>query len=39
MVDESLVGSKAYAVTVMDNYSRAILSSAVTRRQNLSAFL
>ena len=39
MVDEGLVGSKAYAVTVMDNYSRAILSSAVTRRQDLSAFL
>ena len=39
MVDESLVGGKAYAVTVMDNYSRAILASAVTRRQDLSAFL
>ena len=39
MVDEPLVGSKAYAVTVMDNYSRAILSSAVTRRQDLRAFL
>src|ERR687897_216637 len=39
MVDESLVGSKAHAVTVMDNYSRAILSSAVTRRQDLFAFL
>lgn len=39
MVDEGLVGSKAYAVTVMDNYSRAILASAVTRRQDLSAFL
>lgn len=39
MVDESLVGSKAYVVTVMDNYSRAILSSAVTRRQDLRAFL
>jgi putative transposase len=38
MVDESLVGGKAYAVTVMDNYSRAILSSAVTPRQDLSAF-
>ena len=37
MVDESLVG-KVYSVTVMDNYSRAILSSAVTRRQDLSAF-
>lgn len=39
MVDEELVGSKAYSVTVMDNYSRAILASAVTRRQDLSAFL
>jgi transposase/transposase InsO family protein len=39
MVDEGLVGGRAYAVTVMDNYSRAILSSAVTRRQDLSAFL
>jgi len=39
MVDEDLVGGKAYAITVMDNYSRAILSSAVTRRQDLSAFL
>ncbi|MDQ3316384.1 MAG: helix-turn-helix domain-containing protein [Actinomycetota bacterium] len=39
MVEEELVGSKAYSVTVMDNYSRAILASAVTRRQDLSAFL
>jgi putative transposase len=39
MVDEGLVGSKAYAVAVMDNYSRAILASALTRRQDLSAFL
>ena len=39
MVDEGLVGGKAYSVTVMDNYSRAILASAVTRRQDLSAFL
>jgi putative transposase len=39
MVDESLVRGKAYAVTVMDNFSRAILASAVTRRQDLSAFL
>ena len=39
MIAEDLVGSKAYAVTVMDNYSRAILSSAVTRRQDLFAFL
>ncbi|MBA3703342.1 MAG: DDE-type integrase/transposase/recombinase, partial [Rubrobacteraceae bacterium] len=39
MVEEELVGSKAYSVTVMDNYSRAILASAVTRRQDLPAFL
>jgi putative transposase len=39
MVDEDLAGSKAYAVAVMDNYSRAILASAVTRRQDLFAFL
>ena len=39
MVDESLVGSKAYAVTVMDNFSRTILASALTRRQDLQAFL
>jgi putative transposase len=39
MVDEGPVGGKAYSVTVMDNYSRVILSSAVTRRQDLSAFL
>ena len=38
MVDEGLTG-KAYSVTVMDNFSRAILASAVTRRQDLSAFL
>jgi len=38
MVDEELIG-RAYSVTIMDNYSRAILSSAVTRRQDLSAFL
>jgi transposase len=36
MLDESLVGSKAYAVTVMDNFSRAILASTLTRRQDLS---
>jgi putative transposase len=38
MVDEGRIG-KAYSVMVMDNYSRAILSSAVTRRQDLLAFL
>jgi putative transposase len=39
MVDEGRFGGKVYVVAVMDNYSRAILSSAVTRRQDLSAFL
>src|ERR671911_1326909 len=39
MVDQDLGGGKAYSVTVMDNFSRAILTSAVTRRQDLSAFL
>ena len=39
MAEESLVGGKAYSVTVMDNFSRAILASAVTRRQDLSALL
>jgi transposase InsO family protein len=39
MDDEGLLGGKAYAVAVMDNYSRAILASAVARRQDLSAFL
>ena len=39
MVDEDLVGGKAYSVTIMDNYSRAILASAVTRKQDLSAFV
>jgi len=38
MVDEGLVGGKAYAIIVMDNYCRAILASAVTLRQDLSAF-
>ena len=39
MVDEDLVGGKAYAMTIIDNYSRAILASAVTRKQDLPAFL
>jgi putative transposase len=38
MVDEDLIG-KAYSVTLMDNYSRAILASALTHRQDLPAFL
>jgi putative transposase len=37
---ESLLDERnVYVITVMENYSRAILWSAVTRRQNLDAFL
>lgn len=39
-LDESIVeGGRVYAITIMENYSRAILWSALTRRQDLSAFL
>jgi putative transposase len=34
-----LAESMVYVITIMENYSRAILWSAVTRRQNLDAFL
>ena len=39
VVDERLVGSKAYAVTILDNYSRAVVASAVSPTQDLGAFL
>ena len=39
VVDEGLVGSKAYAITILDNYSRAVVASAVSPTQDLSAFL
>lgn len=39
VVDEGLVGSRAYAVTILDNYSRAVVASAVSPTQDLSAFL
>jgi putative transposase len=39
VVDEGLVGSKAYAITVLDNYSRAVVASAVSPTQDLPAFL
>jgi putative transposase len=39
VVDEALVGSKAYAVTILDNYSRAVVASAVSTTQDLPAFL
>jgi putative transposase len=37
-VDHKL-GGKAYVISVMDNHSRAILSSALTRSQDLSSYL
>lgn len=40
MLDESLLaGGMVYAITIMENYSRAVLASSVTRRQDLNAFL
>ena len=40
MLDESLLADgMVYAITIMENYSRAVLASSVTRRQDLNAFL
>ncbi len=39
VVDEDLVGSKVYAITILDNYSRAVVASAVSPTQDLGAFL
>jgi len=40
MLDESLLAEgMVYAITIMENYSRAVLASSVTRRQDLNAFL
>ncbi len=38
-LDHGLGAFKVYAITILDNYSRAVLASEVTRRQDLSAFL
>lgn len=38
-VDEHEIGGRAYVVMVLENHSRAILASAVTPTQDLSAFL
>ena len=37
--EELLAGGMVYAVTILENYSRAILASSLTRRQDLSASL
>jgi transposase len=40
MLDESLLaGGMVYAVAILENHSRAVLASSVTRRQDLNAFL
>lgn len=40
MLDESLLaGGMVYAITIIENHSRAVLASSVTRRQDLNAFL
>ena len=40
MLNESLLaGGMVYAITIIENYSRAVLASSVTRRQDLNAFL
>lgn len=39
MVDEDLVGGRAYAITVMENHSRMVLASSVSPTQDLSAYL
>jgi transposase len=38
-VDDHKLGGRAYVVSVLDNHSRAILASAVTRTQDLASFL
>lgn len=37
--EELLAESMVYAITIMENYSRAVLASSLTRRQDLNAFL
>jgi transposase/transposase InsO family protein len=40
MLDEELLADgMVYAITILENYSRALLASSVTRRQDLNAFL
>ena len=40
MLDERLLADgMVYAITIIENYSRAVLASSVTRRQDLNAFL
>ena len=38
-VDNDRVGGRAYAISVLDNHSRAVLASALTRTQDLASYL
>ena len=38
-VDDHGLGGRSYIISVLDNHSRAILSSAVTRTQDLASYL
>src|SRR5579859_5490237 len=38
-IDHHLGGGKVYCVSILDNYSRAILASELSRSQNLSVYL
>ncbi len=38
-LDHHLGDFKAYSITILDNYSRVVLASEVTRRQDLGAYL
>ncbi len=38
-IDNDHLGERAYSITILENYSRAILASALSPRQDLTAFL
>jgi transposase-like protein len=38
-VDNDVVGARIYVISILDNHSRAILSSALTRTQDLASYL
>jgi hypothetical protein len=38
-IDDHRLGGRAYVVSVLENHSRAILASTVTRTQDLASYL
>ncbi len=38
-LEHQLGGGNVYSITILENYSRAVLASAVSRTQNTTAFL